>query len=166
MDDATLASRFWLSSAQVVERLAGCHAKLLAVRNSRLRPGTGDKVWTARNGLMLAAFAEAGRVLNNSQYLEIVTRNAAFLLTASRLDGKLRRSWRAGQAGEEVFLEDYASLVLGLLEFYQTDFNNRWFQEAYRLAGEMLQRFSDPGGSFFDTPSDAESLHPFEGIAG
>ena len=107
---------------------------------------------------MLAAFAEAGRDLNNSQYLEIATRNAAFLLTPSRLDGKLRRSWRAGQAGEEVFLEDYASLVLGLLEFYQTDFNNRWFQEAYRLAGEMLQRYSDPGGGFFDTPSDAESL--------
>ena len=107
---------------------------------------------------MLAAFAEAGRVLNNYRYLEIATRNAAFLLTALRPGGKLRRAWRAGQAGVEVFLEDYASLILGLLELYQTDFNNRWFLEAYKLAGEMIERFRDPGGGFFDTPSDAESL--------
>ncbi|HEX7541914.1 MAG TPA: thioredoxin domain-containing protein, partial [Anaerolineales bacterium] len=158
VDDATLASRFGLSSEQVAERLAECHAKLLVFRNTRVRPGTDDKVLTAWNGLMLSAFAEAGRVFNNSQYLEIATRNAGFLLTALRRDGKLRRAWRAGQAGNEVFLEDYASLILGLLELYQTDFNNHWFLEAYGLAEEMLQRFSDPTGGFFDTPSDAEIL--------
>ena len=158
VDDTNLASRFGLSSGQVIERLAGCHAKLLAIRNTRLRPGTDDKVLTSWNGLMLAAFAEAGRVLNNNQYLEIATRNASFLLTALRPDGKLRRAWRAGQAGMEVFLEDYASLILGLLELYQTDFNNHWFLEAYTLVGEMVERFSDPSGGFFDTPSDAESL--------
>ncbi len=158
VDDATLASRFGLSSEQVVERLAASQAKLLAIRNTRLRPGTDDKVLTAWNGLMLAAFAEAGRVLNSSQYLEIATRNANFLLTASSPDGKLRRAWRAGRTGEVVFLEDYASLILGLLELYQSDFNNRWFLEANRLAGEMIQRFGDPSGGFFDTPFDGESL--------
>ncbi len=158
VDDASLASRFKLSSAQVVEKLAGCHANLLAIRNTRLRPGTDDKVLTAWNGLMLATFAEVGRVFNNSQYIEIATRNANFLLAALRPDGRLRRAWRAGQAGIEVFLEDHASLILGLLELYQTDFNNRWYLEAFRLAEEMLERFSDPGGGFFDTPSDAEAL--------
>jgi uncharacterized protein YyaL (SSP411 family) len=158
LDDATLASRFGLSMKQVVERLAGCHARLLAFRNTRLRPGTDDKVLTAWNGLMLAAFAQAGRIFINHDYLEIANRNADFLLTALRPDGRLRRAWRLGQTGDEVFLEDYASLILGLLEIYQADFNNRWFQEAYTLSGEMLQRFCDPCGGFFDTPSDAESL--------
>lgn len=156
-DDATLTSRFGLSSEQLVEKLTGCHTKLRAIRNTRVRPGTDDKVLTAWNGLMLSVFAEAGRVFQNYRYIEIATRNADFLLTALRPDGKLRRAWRAGQAGDEVFLEDYASLILGLLDLYQSDFNNHWFLEAYGLAGEMVQRFADPGGGFFDTPANAET---------
>jgi hypothetical protein len=158
VDDAALAGRFRMTNEQVAGKLADCHARLLAARNTRVRPGTDDKVLTSWNGLMLAAFAEAGRVLNNDQYLSIATRNADFLLTALRPDGKLRRAWRNGQTSQEVFLEDYASLVLGLLELYQTDFNNRWYVEANSLAGEMLERFSDPAGGFFDTPRYAETL--------
>ena len=83
---------------------------------------------------MLAAIAEAARVFSNDQYLEIARQNADFLLTAMRPDGNLRHAWRNGQVSQEVFLEDYASLILGLLELYQTDFDNRWFVEACSLA--------------------------------
>jgi uncharacterized protein YyaL (SSP411 family) len=158
LDDAALSDRFDMSRVQVSKKLADCHIRLLARRNSRVRPATDDKVLTAWNGLMLSTFAEAGRVLNNYQYLDIAARNANFLLTALRPQGRLRRAWRQGQVSPEVFLEDYASLMLGLLELYQSDFNNRWFAEADWLASEMVNRFSDPTGGFFDTPSDAETL--------
>ncbi len=158
LDDAALSVQFKMDRGQVAEKLAECHARLLFRRNMRVRPGTDDKVLTAWNGLMLSAFAEAGRVFNNSQYIEIAARNADFLLTALRPQGKLRRAWRQGQASPEVFLEDYASLILGLIDLYQTDFNDRWFSEAVGLADEMVSRFADPAGGFFDTPSDAENL--------
>jgi uncharacterized protein YyaL (SSP411 family) len=158
LDDAALSARFDMSRVQVSKKLADCHIRLLARRNSRVRPATDDKVLTAWNGLMLSTFAEAGRVLNNYQYLDIAARNANFLLTALRPQGRLRRAWRQGQVSPEVFLEDYASLMLGLLELYQSDFNNCWFAEADWLASEMVNRFSDPTGGFFDTPSDAETL--------
>ena len=157
-DDNTLASQFDLPPDQVVDKLKDCHARLLQVRGQRTRPGTDDKVLTAWNGLMLSAFAEAGRVFDNASYIEIAGRNADFLLTSLRPDGKLRRTWRLGQTGQEVFLEDHASLILGLLELYQSDFSLRWFTEACQLAEEMLTRFSDPAGGFFDTARDAESL--------
>ena len=70
----------------------------------------------------------------------------------------MRRAWRDGKATDEVFLEDCAALILGLLELYQTDFNNKWFIAAKELADEMIQRFRDPAGGFFDTPSDGEAL--------
>jgi len=57
-----------------------------------------------------------------------------------------------------VFLEDYGALILGLLELYQADFDNRWFVSARELTDEMIARFSDPEGGFFDTPNDGESL--------
>jgi uncharacterized protein YyaL (SSP411 family) len=156
--DDVLATQFDLNSRQVVDRLKDCHTRLLQARGTRIRPGTDNKVLTAWNGLMLAAFAEAGRVFNNPAYLQIASRNADFLLTSLRPDGKLRRTWRLGRAGREVFLEDHATLILGLLELYQADFNQRWYSEAVQLAEEMLARFSDPSGGFFDTASDAETL--------
>ena len=156
--DAGLADRFALTRAQVQQKLADCHALLLARRLSRVPPATDDKILTGWNGLMLAVFAEAGAAFDDPGLVARAARNADFLLTALSPGGALRHAWRAGQTGEEVFLEDYAALILGLLALYQADFNPRWFQQAERLAAQMLERFSDPNGGFFDTPADAPTV--------
>lgn len=180
LDDSSLAARFGLNVEAVPTKLADSHARLLSARSLRIRPGTDDKILTAWNGLMLAAVAEASRVIasetkqspvsndeiassgyrlpRNDRYYNLATRNAEFLLANLRPDGKLRRSWRDGKVTGEVFLEDYAALILGLLELYQTDFNNKWFAAAKELADEMISRFSDPADGFFDTPHDGETL--------
>lgn len=162
LDDASLAARFKLDEERVAVKLAACHSQLLAVRASRARPGADDKTLTAWNGLMLHAFAEAARFIDDKQkaskYLLLAERNADFLLANLYADDKLHRSWRNGKATNEVFLEDYAALIIGLLQLYQTDFNNRWFAAAQKLADEMIASFSDPAGGFFDTPNDGENL--------
>ncbi len=162
LDDATLAARFALPVAGVAAKLAECHRKLLTVREKRIRPGLDDKVLTGWNGLMLSALAEAARAFEGTEpgenYRKAATRNADFLLSQMRPDGKLCRTWRAGKTSPEVFLEDYAALILGLLDLYETDFDNRWFAAAQDLADEMMARFDDPVGGFFDTPSDGETL--------
>jgi uncharacterized protein YyaL (SSP411 family) len=162
LDDASLAARFKLDPKTVRDKLAENHARLLAARASRTRPGTDDKVLTAWNGLMLAAFAEASRAIDEPdlqhKYLIMATRNADFLLDALRPNGKLKRSWRQGKITNEVFLEDYAALILGLLGLYQTDFQTKWFASAQELAEEMIDLFNDPTGGFFDTSKEAEEL--------
>lgn len=172
LDDSSLAARFKIDLETVPAKLAESHSRLYSARAKRIRPGTDDKVLTAWNGLMLAAFAEAARVLNNMEtasllpppaarndgYYNLAVRNAEFLLTHLRPGGSLRRAWRDAKTTNEVFLEDYAALILGLLELYQTDFNQRWFAAARELADEMIEKFSDPAGGFFDTPNDGENL--------
>jgi uncharacterized protein YyaL (SSP411 family) len=162
LDDSSLAARFKLDPQVVRDKLAESHSRLLAARSSRVRPGTDDKILTAWNGLMLAAAAEAARVIDDPdlqhKYLVTATRNADFLLDALRPGGKLKRSWRQGKITNEVFLEDYAALILGLLELYQTDFQTKWFISAQELAEEMIDLFQDPGGGFFDTARDSEEL--------
>lgn len=162
LDDSTLAARFALTEDGVAVKLAECHRKLLAAREKRIRPGLDDKVLTGWNGLMLSAFAEAARAFDGTEtgerYSKAATRSADFLLSQLRPQGQLRRTWRAGKTSPEVFLEDYAALILGLLDLYETDFDNRWFAAAQELADEMIERFSDSEGGFFDTPSDGESL--------
>ena len=158
LDDLELAARFKLKHRQVLDLLEQCHARLLEKRLGRVHPATDDKVLTVWNGLMLAVFAEAGAAFGDSDLLRRAASAADFLLTALRPEGLLRHAWRLGQAGEEVFLEDYGALILGLLALYQADFNPRWYLEADGLAAQMLERFSDPQGGFFDTPSDAQTV--------
>ena len=164
LDDASLAARFpgQLDPDTVPAKLSESHSRLLAARATRIRPGTDDKILTAWNGLMLAAIADASRTIPEEElqnkYLLLATHNAEFLLGSLRLNGKLKRSWRDGKLTNEVFLEDYAALILGLLELYQTDFKDKWFAAAKELADEMIESFEDPNGGFYDTPKDSENL--------
>ena len=162
LDDASLAARFKLDVEAVPSKLADCHSRLLSARAKRVRPGTDDKILASWNGLMLAAMAEAARAFGESelqtQYAKLATRNAEFLLSQLRPNGKLKHSWRDGKTTDAVFLEDYAALILGLLELYQTDFNDTWFASAKELADEMIELFNDPAGGFFDTSKHGETL--------
>ncbi len=158
MNNAELVNQFSLSSDAINSHLALQHQRLLAVRNERVRPATDDKVLTAWNGWMLSSFAEAARVLQNDAYLKIAQDNANFLLTQLIVDGRLHRAWRKGQVSGAVFLEDYAALIIGLLDLYQADFDPRWYTAANELTQKMGEMFNDPAGGFFDTSENAEKL--------
>jgi hypothetical protein len=136
-------------------------AKLFEAREQRVKPGRDEKILTAWNGLMLAVLAEAARVLNRPDYTEVAIRNAEFVLSTMRKNGRLFRTWKAepGQAKLMGYLEDYAFYADGLLALYQTTFDPRWFQEAWALMDVVLEHFQDEAnGGFFDTADDHEYL--------
>jgi uncharacterized protein YyaL (SSP411 family) len=150
-----------LGEAEFEARIASARRKLYDVRSKRIWPGLDDKVLTAWNGLMLAAFAEAARALDRTDYRDVATANAEFLYANMRApDGRLLRTWKAGSdAKYNAYLEDYAFLADGLLALYQTTFDQRWFQWARELADAMLAHFSDEqNGGFYDTRDDHEQL--------
>ena len=68
---AEVAREVGLDEGELEARLPAWRAALLAVREQRVWPGLDDKVLTSWNGLALAAYAEAGRVLGDARYLEI-----------------------------------------------------------------------------------------------
>jgi uncharacterized protein YyaL (SSP411 family) len=156
-----VAAESGLDEAELDRRLTAARAKLYGVRSRRVWPGLDDKVLTAWNGLMLAAFAEAAVALDRDDYRDVAVANAEFLHGNMRCgDGRLLRTWKAGSdAKYNAYLEDYAFLAEGLLALYQATFDSRWFLWARELADAMLARFSDlEGGGFFDTSDDHEQL--------
>jgi len=157
-DDIALARRFKLTPVTVAQRLAAAREKLLAARNQRERPRRDDKVLTAWNGLMIGALAQADQVLKEPRYRAAAARAADFLLAHLRRDGHLLRRWRAGEAGIPAVLTDYAFLVRGLLDLYEATFDLRWLTTARELGLEMVDRFADPAGGFFDTDGRDPSL--------
>jgi uncharacterized protein YyaL (SSP411 family) len=139
--------------------LAGARRKLFEAREQRVHPGRDEKVLTSWNGLMLAAFAEAARALKCNDYRQVAERNAAFLLHELRRENKrLLHSWKDGDARLNGYLEDYAYLIEGLLDFYQTTFEPRWFVAAQELAETMLDHYADSEGMLYDTSDDHEEL--------
>ncbi len=156
--DSELGKQFNLIVSEVKSHLETGRTALFAARSERVRPGTDDKVLTSWNALMMIAFAEAGRYLKRADFTEIAKKNAEFLLKELHPGDRLLRSWRAGHAEHNGYLEDYAALILGLLALYQTDPDVHWYAEAEKLAGEMLEHFRDPSGGFFDTRDDHEVL--------
>jgi uncharacterized protein YyaL (SSP411 family) len=158
LDDEQIADKFGIPIQEVPTRLADLHAQLLEARSHRVRPGTDDKILVFWNALMLSAFAEAGRYLEKDLYIRTAIRNAEFLIDQLYQEDRLLRSWRAGQARYNAYLEDYASLILALLALYQTNPNDRWYSTALKLADEMVTHFIDTKGGFFDTRDDHETL--------
>lgn len=156
------------SCAQVLRRapdelaaeLAAGRAKLLGVRQRRVKPGRDDKVLVAWNGLMIDALAQAAGALDEPRYLAAAERAARFLLAGLRRpDGRLLHTWRHGVAKQDAFLDDYAALAGALVSLYEATFDERWIDAATALADEMLARFRDrERGGFFFTADDHESL--------
>ena len=145
-------------AAEIEAALTRAKEQLLAVRRERVPPGTDDKTLTSWNGLMLGALAEAGRAFDRADFIAAAVRNAEFLLTTLRPDGKLFRTYRAGVAKQPAFLEDFAYLADGLLALYRATLETRWLDHATALVREIIERFSHETTGFYDTATDHERL--------
>ena len=132
---------------------------LFDAREARVKPARDEKVLTSWNGLMLRSFSEAANVLDREDYRLAATRNATFLLSNLRRNGKLLRSFKDGRARFNAYLEDYAFLIDGLISLYEATFDLLWIREAESLAEVMLSGFWDSQGKgFYFTSEDHESL--------
>ena len=135
-------------------------ATLLAVRAQRVWPGLDDKRLAAWNALMISALAEAGAAFERTDYVDAARTAAAFVLDEMRdSTGRLLRTYNAGEAKLNAYLEDHAFLLEALLTLYEATFEPRWFEAARALADTMIERFGDPErGGFFMTSADHEPL--------
>jgi len=74
-------------------------------------------------------------------------------------DGRLLHRYRRGRAGIRAHADDYAFLVWGLIELYETTFDAVYLERAAALQDAMIGLFWDEtDGGFFFTAADAEEL--------
>jgi uncharacterized protein YyaL (SSP411 family) len=150
-----------LSVEEFRSKLAEAKRKLYEVRSKRVWPGRDEKILTAWNGLMIAAFAHAGPMLGEPRYTQAAVRAADYLLTNLRTPGgRLFRTAGVGQPAKLAgYLEDYAYLADALVTLYEATFEPKYLRAAVELADAMLKHFKDPAGpGFFYTADDHERL--------
>lgn len=142
------------------ERMESLRTKLFDRRKTRVHPQKDDKILTDWNGLMISAFAKAAQVLGDASYAAMAADAADFVLTKLRTkEGRLLKRYRQGEAGLTAHLEDYAFLIRGLLDLYETSFDPKHFESALALQEIIDRHFWDEReGGYFTTADDAEAL--------
>lgn len=144
------AQRKGLNASETEESFKKAKEILYKERAKRIPPLTDDKIITAWNGLMIAAFARASFLFEKSEYLVAAKSAAQFILQNLIKDQELHRSTRAGKTDTKAFLDDYACLISGLLELFEVTGESEWFVQAKQLQDRMIQKFWDVGqGGFY-----------------
>ncbi len=148
---------------EVAAILGRSRLTLREVRARRPRPHLDDKVLTAWNGLMIAAFARAGRMVPGADGYVADARRAAAFVRDRLWDAEarlLRRRYRQGEAGIDGYAEDYAYFIAGLLELFQAGGDPSWLSWAIDLQRRQDELFWDEheGGWFSTTGADPSVL--------
>ena len=141
-----------------VEALAPSLAVLRQARAQRIWPGWDDKVLADWNGLAIAALVEAGAVLGEARWIEAAAAALAFCRQQMMVEGRLRHSWRHGQAKHRATIDDLAQLARAALLLHEATGSAAALAFAEQLVSEAQQHHGDPAGGFFTTADDAEAL--------
>jgi hypothetical protein len=157
---ASWAETLDVDEAALADRWEAVRRRLFAHREKRVHPLKDDKILTDWNGLMIAAFAIGARILGKPAYADAAAKAAGFieghLMTP---EGRLLHRFRDGEAGIAAQADDYAFVVLGLLELYRATFDPAHLALAVRLQKQMLDDFWDtPKGGFFLTAETETDL--------
>jgi uncharacterized protein YyaL (SSP411 family) len=156
-----MAAEFQRPAAEITAIIAAAQARLLAVRSERVAPARDEKILTSWNALMIGAFAEAYKVLGDSAYRDAAGSAARFIDTHLYRDGRLLRTWTAGEAKLDAYLDDYAFLVNALLDLYEGTADPSLVTRAAALGTAILDRFEDRehGGFYFTGTGHEELVH-------
>jgi hypothetical protein len=141
-------------------RMEKIRQKLFDRRRKRVHPLKDDKILADWNGLMVAAMARAGRILNEQRYVDAAGRAISFIFSSMRGEnGRLLHRYREEKAELKAYIDDYAFIIWGLLELYEATFDVGYLKKALSLNDITIQHFWDSeNGGFFFTAEDGEPL--------
>lgn len=140
-------------------RLEQIREALFAEREKRIRPHKDDKILTDWNGLMIAALAKAARAFDVPRYAQDAGRAADFILQQYGNNRRLLHRYREGEWGITALIDDYAFLIWGLIELYETTFEVKYLKTSIDLADDLFEHFwDDENGGFFFTSDGGEDL--------
>ncbi|MFX1445680.1 MAG: thioredoxin domain-containing protein, partial [Promethearchaeota archaeon] len=157
---SSLAKELNFEEQNLRVKLEAIRQKLFNIRVKRVHPHKDDKILTDWNGLMIAVLARGAQILCEPLYLKAAEKATKFILTNLRKpNDRLLHRYRNGSKEFDAYLDDYAFFIWGLLELYESTFDNFYLKTAIELNNAQIDHFWDKNiGGFFFTADDAEEL--------
>jgi len=154
-----IAKELAVEADDAEHRLQQARQRLLALRSERVPPARDEKILTAWNGLTIAAFATAGRSLNDATLIDAACAALDQLRSHAWRDGQLWAVQAGGSTRFPAYLDDYAFLLDATLEVMQSRWRSADLTFAIQLAEVLLKEFIDEErGGFYFTAQHHEAL--------
>ncbi|MBZ9770246.1 thioredoxin domain-containing protein [Mesorhizobium sp. CA6] len=136
-------------------KLASLKAKLLGVREGRVRPGRDGKALTDWNGLMIAALAEAGRSLGRRNWIDAAAKAFGHIVEAGQ-DGRLPHSMLGAKRLFPALSSDYAAMTNAAIALFEATGDPAYSDRARQFIGELHRWHLDEQKSgYWLTASDS-----------
>ncbi|CAG8535294.1 6891_t:CDS:10 [Paraglomus occultum] len=157
------AEKFNLTPDEVNQILSTSKERLFKYRvENRSKPHRDDKVLTAWNGLMISGLSRAYDAIGDKRYLDLAESAVTFLRkNMYHTERKvLLRSYREGPGSVNGFVDDYSFLIQGLLDLYESTFNEEYLSWAVELQDKQDELFYDNEGKggYFNVPSGEKNV--------
>ncbi|WP_299551849.1 thioredoxin domain-containing protein [Seonamhaeicola sp.] len=159
-DDAAIIKKHNISKEVLNKKIDSWKHMLLEVRNKRPKPRLDDKTLASWNGLMLKGYADAYRVFEKQEYLDIAIKNASFIIdNMMKEDGGLYHTYKAGESKFNGYLEDYVTVIDAFITLYENTLDTKWLNTARDLTNYTFDHFfDDQSNMFFFTSNEDASL--------
>ncbi len=133
--------------------------KLHKERKKRIRPLRDEKILTDWNGLIIKALSFAGRVFKNDKYINLAKETSEFIIKNLYIDGELYHRYKDGETKIKGNLDDYSFFIMGLIELYQSTFEDKYLELVNKLTDKLIQDFWDNiNGGFYFTAKDNKDV--------
>jgi uncharacterized protein YyaL (SSP411 family) len=140
-------------------KFAVLRQKLFMLREKRIRPGLDDKVLADWNGLMIAALANAGAMLNEPDWIARADHAFDFISKSMSRADRLGHSWRAGKLLYPGLASDFACMIRAALALYEATGRRERLDQALAWQKAFDGAYANPQtGGYYLTASDAEGL--------
>ncbi len=162
---AEVAKAAGVTAERAKELIWSAKVKMYAARKLRPTPYVDKTVYVAWNGMMVSAYLEAARVLEDSGATAFALKTLDRMLSVAWRDGAMGHVVAYGETGgqgEEVpgVLDDYVFTGHAALDAWESTGDLRYFAAALELGDAAVARFYDgEKGGFFDTePERGEKI--------
>jgi uncharacterized protein YyaL (SSP411 family) len=127
--------------------------KMYEIRQQRPAPARDFNELAGLQGLMISALARAGAAFDEKRYTSAAV-TAANLVTTKLWDAKKKKLWRSDAATKprvEALPDDYALLVEGLLDLFETTYDAKWLELALTLQQRQDELFWNTAAGRYTT---------------
>ena len=133
-------------------------AKLLKIRNERVRPATDKKMLVSWNSLLMLGLINAYKITGNNNYYNSAKKCFDFIRNNMWVNNKLYACYH-DKPYFNAYLDDYAFLSKACIEFLKIDWNERDFGFLENLTDSLINNFQDKeNGGFYYTSDTHEEL--------
>ena len=109
--------------------------------------------------MMIAALANAGRMLDEPSWLTLAQRAFDFIADAMTRGDRLGHSWRRGQLKFPGLASDFAAMIRAALSLYEATGQPDYLDQALAWQRALDRDYADAQtGTYYLTAADAEGL--------